>query len=202
MELTYFLKGILIGFAMAIPLGPIGVMCIRKTLTDGKIYAMVIGLGAATADMLYGSVAAFGLTIISSTLISYKIWIRLIGGAMLLLLGAKIFFSKPKTSQAQNNDQSILRTYLSTIFLTLTNPFTIFAFIAVFNSLGLGSGLSYFSASTLVFGIFIGSSAWFFLLSSVVTIFRKRIDLSGLVWVNRAAGLLVIISGLITIINN
>lgn len=202
MELTYFLKGIIIGFAMAIPLGPIGVMCIRKTLTDGKVYAMVIGLGAATADMLYGSVAAFGLTIISSTLISYKIWIRLIGGALLLLLGAKIFFSKPKTSQVQNSDQSILRTYLSTAFLTLTNPFTIFAFIAVFNSLGLGSGLSYFSASTLVFGIFIGSSAWFFLLSSVVTIFRKKIDLSGLVWVNRAAGLLVIISGLITIIKN
>jgi len=202
MELTYFLKGIVIGFAMAIPLGPIGVMCIRKTLTERKIYAIAIGFGAATADLLYGSVAAFGLTMISSTLVTYKVWIRLIGGALLLLLGVKIFFSKPKTIVEQNNNKSVLRTYLSTVFLTLTNPFTIFAFIAVFNSLGLGSGLSYFSAATLVFGIFIGSSAWFFLLSSGVTIFKKRLNLSALMWVNRVAGLLVIISGLITIINN
>ncbi|MDP2038853.1 MAG: LysE family transporter [Ignavibacteria bacterium] len=202
MELTFFLKGIVIGFAMAIPLGPIGVMCIRKTLTDRKIYAVVIGLGAATADMLYGSVAAFGLTMISSTLVTYRIWIRLIGGILLLILGVKIFFSKPKTIDEQNNNKSILRTYLSTVFLTLTNPFTIFAFIAVFNSLGLGSGLSYFSAATLVIGIFIGSSAWFFLLSSGVTIFKKRLNLSALKWVNRAAGVLVLISGLITILTH
>ena len=167
-----------------------------------KIYAVAIGFGAATADLLYGSVAAFGLTMISSTLVTYKIWIRLIGGALLLLLGVKIFFSKPKTIDEQNNNKSVLRTYLSTVFLTLTNPFTIFAFIAVFNSLGLGSGLSYFSAATLVFGIFIGSSAWFFLLSSGVTIFKKRLNLSALMWVNRAAGVLVLISGLITIVTH
>lgn len=85
MDLTFILKGILIGFAMAIPLGPIGIICIRKTLTEGRLRGLIIGLGAATADLLYACIAAFGLTIISDTLNSQRIWIRLIGGALLLL---------------------------------------------------------------------------------------------------------------------
>jgi len=201
MELTIFLKGILIGFAMAVPVGPIGIMCIRKTLTEGHLRGLIIGLGAATADLLYGCVAAFGLTVISNTLVSQRIWIRLVGGTLLLFLGIRTFRAHPADPKLHINSSGIFRSYLTTVFLTLTNPLTIFAFIAVFAVLGLGTGLGYFSASTLVAGVFIGSSLWFLFLSTSVTLFRKKLDLIGLRWVNKIAGVLIIISGVIVIVS-
>jgi threonine/homoserine/homoserine lactone efflux protein len=201
MEFTFFLKGIFIGFAMAVPVGPIGIMCIRKTLTVGRLRGLIIGFGAATADMLYGCVAAFGLSVISDTLVSQRIWIRLVGGALLLFLGVRTFRGRPADPKNPINSNGILRSYLTTVFLTLTNPLTIFAFIAVFAALGLGEGFSYFSASALVVGVFIGSFLWFLILSSGVTLFRKKLDLVGLQWVNRIAGILIIISGVIAIVS-
>jgi threonine/homoserine/homoserine lactone efflux protein len=203
MELTIFLKGIFIGFAMAVPVGPIGIMCIRKTLTEGRLRGLIIGLGAATADFFYGCVAAFGLTIISDTLVSQRIWIRLAGGALLLFLGVRTFRAKPSDPKTRFKipNSGKLRSYLYTVFLTLTNPLTIFAFIAIFAALGLGNGLRYFSASALVAGVFIGSCLWFLLLSSAVTLFKKRLDLVGLQWVNRIAGILIILSGIIVMVS-
>lgn len=201
MNFTIFLKGIFIGFAMAVPVGPIGIMCIRKTLTEGRLRGLIIGLGAATADLLYGCVAAFGLTFIEDTLINQRIWIRLVGGALLLFLGVRTFRSEPSDpkSRFKIHSSGMLGSYLYTVLLTLTNPLTIFAFIAVFAALGLGNGLRYFSASALVAGVFIGSCLWFLLLSSGVTLFRNKLDVVGLRWVNRIAGVLIIISGLIAI---
>jgi threonine/homoserine/homoserine lactone efflux protein len=201
MALADFLKGIIIGFAMAVPIGPIGIMCIRKTLTEGRLRGMIIGLGAATADLFYGCVTAFGLTVISDTLNSERFWFRLVGGALLLFLGLRTFRARPADPKVPLNNSGMLRSYLTTVFLTLTNPVTIFAFIAVFASLGLGNGLSYFSASALVTGVFIGSALWFLLLSSGVTLFRKKLDKSGLRWVNRIAGILIIIPGIIAIVS-
>lgn len=166
MDYIFFLKGIAIGFAMAIPVGPIGILCIRKTLAEGRLRGLVIGLGAATADLFYASVAAFGLTFISDTLISQKFWICLVGGELLLFLGIRIFRAIPKAPQIPINNNGILRSYTKTVFLTLTNPLTIFAFLAVFAALGLDSELKYFSASILVAGVFIGSCLWFLILSS------------------------------------
>lgn len=199
MDFAFFLKGIAIGFAMAVPVGPIGIMCIRKTLTEGRLRGLIIGLGAATADFFYGSVAAFGLTIISDTLNSQRIWIRLVGGALLLFLGLKIFRKLPPDPNLPINSNGILRSYLTTVFLTLTNPLTIFAFIAVFTALNLSAGLGYFSASVLVTGVFVGSCLWFLILSSGTLFFRKKLNLVGLRWVNKIAGILIIISGLIAI---
>ncbi|MFH1195356.1 MAG: LysE family transporter [bacterium] len=201
MELTIFLKGMVIGFAMAVPVGPIGIMCIRKTLTEGRLRGLIIGLGAATADLLYGCVAAFGLTIISNTLVNQKVWIRLIGGALLLFLGIRTFRAQPTDPKIQIRNGGILRSYLTTVFLTLTNPLTVFSFIAVFAALGLGNGLSYFSASALVAGVFIGSASWFLLLSSGVTLFRNKFDSAGLRWVNKIAGILIILSGVYAVVS-
>jgi threonine/homoserine/homoserine lactone efflux protein len=197
MEFTYFLKGIAIGFVMAIPVGPIGILCIRKTLTEGRLRGLVIGLGAATADLFYASVAAFGLTFISDTLVSQRFWIRLVGGALLLFLGIKIFRALPTDPKIRINNGGVLRSYLTTVFLTLTNPLTIFAFLAVFAALGFDSELAYFSASVLVIGVFIGSCLWFVLLISGTKLFKNKLDLDGLRWVNRIAGILITISGLI-----
>lgn len=199
MEIFFFLKGILIGFIMAIPLGPIGIMCIRKTLTEGRMRGLVVGFGAASADLLYGTVAAFGLTVISNTLFNQRIWIRLVGGAVILFLGVRTFVKQPDDPNLPVSRSGILRSYLTTLLLTLTNPFTIFAFLAVFTTLGLGKGLGYLSATTLVTGIFFGSFLWFLLLNSGVILFRKKLDLTGLKWVNRITGVLIMISGVITI---
>lgn len=200
MILTFLFKGILIGFAMAIPVGPIGIMCIRKTLTAGRLYGLIIGLGAATADLLYSCIAAFGLTFISDILNSQRILIRLIGGALLLFLGIRIYRAQPSNPKLDIKDSGMLKSYLTTVFLTLTNPLTIFVFIAIFAALGLGEGLSYFSASVLVVGVFIGSSLWFVILSSGVTLFRNKLNLVGLQWVNRIAGLLIILAGAISFV--
>ena len=199
MAFIIFLKGIFIGFAMAVPLGPIGIMCIRRTLTEGRLRGLIIGLGAATADFLYGCIAAFGITIISDTLVSQRIWIRLVGGALLLYLGVRTFRKIPADPKIPINNSGILRTYLTAFLITLTNPLTIFAFLAVFAALGLGSDLSNFSESALVAGVFIGSGLWFLSLSSGVILFRKKLDLVGLGWVNKIAGVLIIFSGIIVI---
>ena len=201
MELTIFLKGILIGFAMAVPVGPIGIMCIRRTLTDGRLRGLMIGLGTATADLLYACVAAFGLTIVSDAIVTERTWIRLVGGSFLLFLGVRTFRAHPADPKALVNSSGLLGSYLSTGFLTLTNPTTIFAFIAVFAALGLGDELSIVSASTLVIGVFIGSGLWFLFLSSGVIFFRKKLDIIGLRWVNRIAGILIILSGIIAIVS-
>jgi len=199
MELTFFLKGIAIGFVMAIPIGPIGIMCIRKTLTEGRLSGLIIGLGAATADLFYGCVAVFGLTIISDTLNNQRIWIRIVGSALLFFLGIKTFRAQPKDPKLKISGSGRLRSYFTVVILTLTNPLTIFAFIAVFAAFGLGDGLRFFSAVVLVAGVFIGSCLWFFLLTSGTILFRKKLDLVGLKWVNKIAGILIIISGLIVI---
>ncbi len=201
MEQTIFLKGIIIGFSMAVPVGPIGIMCIRKTLDDGPLRGLMIGLGAATADLLYACVAAFGLTVISNVIATEGIWIRLVGGVFLLYLGVRTFRAHPADPKVPIKSTGMLRSYLYTVFLTLTNPTTIFAFIAVFAALGLGNELSIFSASTLVIGVFIGSNLWFLFLSSGVTFFRKQLDIVGLRWVNRIAGVLIIISGVIAVLS-
>lgn len=201
MDLKLLVEGIIIGFAMAVPIGPIGIICIRKTLTEGRMRGLIIGLGAATADMLYGSIAAFGLTVISDTLLSQRIWIRLIGGALLLFLGVRTFRAQPKDPNLQIQNSGRFRSYFTTIFLTFTNPLTVFAFIAVFAALGLGNGLSFLSASVLVAGVFTGSFLWFLSLSSGATFFRRKLDMVGMRWVNKIAGILIIISGVIAIVS-
>ena len=117
MEFAIFFKGICIGFALAVPIGPIGIMCIRKTITEGRIRGLVIGLGAATADLIYGLIAAFGLTVISSTLDSQRILIRLVGGILFLFLGLKAFRTRPVKTNFSIDKRSFLKIYFSTIFL-------------------------------------------------------------------------------------
>jgi len=197
MEMTIFLKGLAIGFAMAVPIGPIGIMCIRKTLTEGHVAGLVIGLGAATADSFFSGVAAFGLTVISALIDSQRVMMRLIGGTFLLYLGVRTFLAQPVDPTVSRSNGGRLKSFLSTALLTLTNPLTIFAFIAVFAALGLGDGLSVISEWTLVLGVFTGSCLWFLLLSSGATLFRRRIDSGGLKSVNRISGVLIIISAVI-----
>ncbi len=195
MEPIFFLKGLIIGFGMAVPIGPVGVLCIRKTLIGGHLRGLVIGLGAATADSLFGSIAAFGLTFVSDVITSQHFWLRLVGGGILLFLGIRTFRAKRKDPVIPYENRGLLGSYISAFLLVLTNPVTIFAFVAVFAAFGLGHKLFVVSACILVLGVFTGSGLWFLVLSYVATIFRKKLDSDGLRWVNRIAGVLIILSG-------
>jgi threonine/homoserine/homoserine lactone efflux protein len=195
MEPIFFLKGLIIGFGMAVPIGPVGILCIRKTLVGGHLRGLIIGLGAATADSIFGSIAAFGLTFVSDVIASQHFWLRLVGGGILLFLGIRTFRAKRKDPVVPYENKGMLGSYLSAFLLVLTNPVTIFAFVAVFAAFGLGHKLFIVSACILVIGVFTGSGLWFLILSYVATTFRKKLDSDGLRWVNRIAGVLIILSG-------
>lgn len=201
MEHSFFLKGLIIGFSLAVPIGPIGILCIRKTLAKGHLFGLVVGAGAATADAIYGCIAAFGLTVVSDLLISQELWLRLVGGVFLLFLGVKTFLAHPEEQSTPANGKGLLGSYLSTFLLTLTNPLTIIAFIGIFAALGLGNGLSYVTAWTLVLGVFTGSCCWFLSLSYSVTLFRKKFNSVGIRWLNKISGVLIIIFGVIAILS-
>ena len=145
MEPIFFIKGLIIGFAMAVPIGPIGIMCIRKTLAEGHSRGLIIGLGAATADSIYGGIAAFGLTFISDLIATQHFWVSLVGGGLLLFLGIRIFGAKRKSTLVSYEKNGLLGSYISAFFLALTNPVTLFAFVAVFAAFGLGHRLVFIS---------------------------------------------------------
>ncbi len=188
------------GFSIAAPVGPIGVLCIRRTISNGRLSGLVSGLGAATADGMYGCVAAFGLTFISSFLVSQQFWLRLIGGAFLCYLGVKTLLSHPAEQAASAGSTSVWGDYLSTFFLTVTNPMTILSFAAVFAGMGLASASGgYDTAGLLVLGVVIGSALWWLCLSGIVGIFRQKFNTSGLIWVNRISGLIIIGFGLLAL---
>ncbi len=186
------LKGLIIGFSIAAPVGPIGVLCIRRTLSEGRVSGLVSGLGAATADAIYGSIAGFGLAFISNFLVGQQGWLRLIGGLFLCYLGLKTFLAKPVEQTALAKGIGLVGAYVSTFFLTLTNPMTIISFAAIFTGLGLaGTRGNYAAAGVLVLGVFIGSALWWLILSGGVGIFREKFNPHGLQWVNRISGAII-----------
>ena len=200
-DLSLLLRGFLIGFSIAAPVGPIGVLCIRRTLAEGRLYGLLSGLGAASADTLYGLVAALGLTLISTFLIEQANWLRLIGGGYLCYLGVKTMLSQPAQQAAQAQGRGLLGAYTSTLFLTLTNPLTIFAFAAIFAGVGAatigatGEGGSTGGALLVVLGVFLGSSAWWTILVTFTGIFRSKLTTGGLRWVNRVSGAFILAFG-------
>ena len=197
------LRGLVIGFSIAAPVGPIGVLCIRRTLAGGRAAGFAAGLGAATADALYGAVAGFGLTVVSTALVGRQGWLRLIGGAFLCWRGARTFLARPAEAAAQAaGGAGLLGAYASTLVLTLTNPMTILSFAAVFAGLGLGAaGGGYGAAAVLVLGVFAGSALWWLALSGAVGLLRHRVTPRGLRWVNRASGTIIAGFGLLALLS-
>jgi len=155
MPFRLLLRGMIIGFSIAAPVGSIGILCIRRTLARGRRSGLLSGLGAATADAVYGAIAAFGLTALSQALIRQQIWLRPIGGAFLIFLGLRVFVRQTGSESEPSRRLSSAGAFVSTFALTITNPVTILAFAAVFAGLGLGSASpSYLSASMVVLGVF------------------------------------------------
>jgi len=173
--MTLFLKGLLFGFLLAATVGPMWVLCFRRTLAQGALAGFASGMGIAVADGLYGAVAAFGLTAISGFLLEHADWIGLAGGVFLLYLGVKCLVAVPLEPQEMRQERTSLpAAFLSTLGLTLANPPTILAFVAIFAGLGLVAS-DYASASLVVLGVFLGSASWWLLLAAGAGRLRARV---------------------------
>jgi threonine/homoserine/homoserine lactone efflux protein len=200
MDFGLFLRGLIIGFSIAAPVGPIGILCIRRTLSEGRASGFLSGLGAATADALYGAVAGFGLTIISGFLVDQRYWIQLIGGVFLLALGVKTLRSVPAERAAAASGAGLAASYASTLLLTLTNPMTILSFAGIFAGLGVAdTGGDLAAAALLVLGVFIGSGAWWLLLSGGVGLMREKLPAGALRWANRLSGTILLAFGAVAV---
>jgi threonine/homoserine/homoserine lactone efflux protein len=189
MDFGFFLKGFLIGISIAAPVGPIGLLTIRRTLAFGRIAGFMSGLGAATADAVFGSIAAFGITAISSVLIGAKVYLGVVGGVFLVYLGWQTFVSKPAENTAESRASSLGVIYVSTFALVLTNPISILYFTAIISSVGAAGNLV--SASFMVFGVFLGSVMWWFFLSFIASLLKTRINSTNLKLVNQVSGIII-----------
>ncbi len=188
-----FLKGLLLGFSIAAPVGPIGLLCIRRSLAHGRLAGFVSGLGAATADACYGLVAALGLTAITHALVGHRAWLQLGGGIFLLYLGIATLRARPPAAEARVAPAPNLSTaYLTILVLTLTNPMTILSFLGIFAGLGVGASTGgAWPACRLVAGVFLGSATWWLLLGSAAGWLGRRLDHGGLRILNLASGLVI-----------
>ncbi|HTB05618.1 MAG TPA: LysE family translocator [Bacteroidia bacterium] len=189
--LSYLFKGIIIGLSIAAPVGPIGVLCIKRTLSEGMVSGFVTGLGAAAADTIYGIVAAFGITAITNALVAQQMWIHTIGGMFLLYLGFRIVTGNPANEAAKAESKSLLWNFISTFFLTLTNPTTVLSFMAVFAGIGIGTS-GYMSSAIVAGGVCLGSVLWWFILSGIMSRLRSKVNDSMLIWIKRLSGMIIV----------
>lgn len=196
--LAIFLKGLGIGVAIAAPVGPVGVLCLRRSLAQGWVMGMVSGLGAATADALYGVAAALGASWISQLFLGHQSWLGLFGGGFICFLGLKTFLARPADQQERIGVADIVNAWVSTFFLTLTNPLTVIAFVTIFAGMGLGHATSHsgYLTALLVIGVFAGSVLWWAVLATLAGFARKGVNLRILVWINRGTGVLLVLMGM------
>lgn len=203
--LIMFIKAVLAGLAIAAPVGPVGVICIQRTLHEGRMAGLIAGFGAACADAVFGIIAAFGVAAVTDWMLSHRSLLELVGGGLLLLLAIRVYTKKPRQKELRAEPRTHLAAFASTFALTITNPITILAFAAVFASLGLGlESLDLTGASILVGGVFLGSSLWWIGLAASAGLLRNRLSDGNMTWLNRGSGLLIgafgvyaLVSGLI-----
>jgi threonine/homoserine/homoserine lactone efflux protein len=196
-DIATLARGFLLGFSIAAVLGPIGVLCVRRTLASGFAVGLLSGMGAATADAVYASLAAFGVTALTALLVEQRLWLRLVGGVFLLYLGVRTLRSTPARHAATTGSaRGLAGAYGSTLLLTLSNPMTIMSFVGIFAGLGLGIVDGMTGAGLLVLGVFVGSAAWWLVLASGVTALRTRLSPGVFRAVNVASGLVIAAFGL------
>jgi len=195
--LDLLIRGLVAGFIIAAPVGPVNVLCISRTLSKGWRSGLVSGLGAATADALYGCIAGFSITFVIQFLIREEFWIRLFGGIFLVLIGVS-YFKRPPSLSTEGEERSGESDYASTLLLNLTNPTTVLSFLAVLAALGMSDSRTSWLSLLLVVGIFCGSMLWWVVLISVINRVRDRFNDRAVLWMNRIAGVAIGGFGVVT----
>ena len=198
MDVTLVIKGAIVGFVVATPAGPIAMLCIHRTLDEGRLSGIATGLGAALADTALGALAALGVTFVTDVIASDQVYLRLAGGLVLCVLGAAAFVRRPKIGTIVEDHLSLLRSFASAFALTIVNPLTIVAFLAIFTGLGLGGITAHrLDAMTLILGVFAGAAAFWMLLAVGTALFRDRFTDKGLLWMTRGSGIVILTFGLV-----
>lgn len=197
------LEGMIVGFSASVPLGPIGVLCIQRTLQRGRLAGFFSGLGAAISDTIYAVIAGFSLSFIVAFIEEQIFWIQIFGAVILFLLGAHIYRSNPAVQlrRQRRSKSSYLQDFVSTFLLTISNPLALFLFIAFFAGFGVvapNSGLA--GQLVLILGVFLGATTWWLLLTSVVGLFRQAVNLRRLYWINKIAGATIIVLVLVGLV--
>lgn len=196
-----FLNGIIFGLVLAAPVGPVGVLCVQRTLTEGRMHGLLSGLGAAVGDALYGAVAAFGVGAVAGWITGHQSLVRTAGGLLLLALAANSAFAKPKKPKQKViekvHTESLVRDFLSTFFLAITNPITLIVFAGLLAALGDADLVASRGAAVwLVLGVFVGSAAWWLALSAAAGFFRDYIERGFQRGVNRVSAVVLCVFGI------
>lgn len=192
-----FFKGLLIGIIIALPFGPIGVMCMQHSVIRGMTYGLVAGLGAALADAMFGALAGFGVSMSSEFLEANQILLQIIGAVFLCFLGVKSYFSLPKSVAEVEDSESFQKIFAGTFILTLTNPFTLLCFAGIYTGLGIClSGEGVLATLVLSAGVFVGSAFWWILISFGMSLLKHKVDLKWVGNINRISGIVLICFGL------
>lgn len=199
MLISFLLKGLLVGVVIAVPVGPVGILCIRRTILDGRLAGLFSGLGAASADSVFGIIAGFGLTVISDSLFYYQDFLRIGAAAFLLYVGITSLTSDPLGRRRTEDDpQSLFGDFASTFVLTITNPVTILSFIAIFGAIGFtGEEATMTHAVILVAGVWCGSFLWWIGLIAAAGLLRLSFQRRHLVWINRGSGSVLVAAGVL-----
>ena len=197
MLFVFLLKGIAVGIVIAVPVGPVGVLCVRRTIFDGRLFGFLSGLGAASADTIFGIVAGFGLTVVSDLLLDYQSWLRTAGGLFLVYIGGSALRKRiGRCETPETSAENLLSAYLSTFALTITNPVTILAFLGIFAGVGFtGEEATLARAGMLIAGVLLGSLIWWLGISLGAGLFRQSIGERHLVLLNRISGGILTLSG-------
>jgi threonine/homoserine/homoserine lactone efflux protein len=204
MGLELFWNGFIVGLMVSIPLGPIGVLCVQRTLNKGRRSGFISGMGAAVADTIFSIVAGLGVNYIIRFIREQHIYFQIFGGLIVIFLGIHIFYTNPvrQLRLQRMNKNKLSYDFFSVFFLTITNPMAIFFFLAMFAGIHIASDFSgIFNLSSLVIGVLAGSSAWWFLLSSFVNFWRHRFRLKIIWWMNKVAGVLIFFLGILAILS-
>ena len=203
MEYGILFQGIVIGLSIAAPIGPIGILCIQRSISRGSLHGFVSGLGAAGADAVYGAIAAFGIAVVTTALIALRFWLTIMGGLFLCYLGIRVFSTKPPQGTETDGRSSLFSDLATAFGLTLANPMTILSFGAVYIGMGVNQiGDLRLSATFFVLGIFLGSALWWFILSNAAGFFRKRIGPKVFLIINKASGLIILGFGVFLILGS
>ena len=202
MELNLLIRGLIIGLVISIPIGPLGILCIQRTINKGRTSGFLSGMGIATADTIFALIAGLGISFIINFLKEQQLNFQILGGIVIISLGIKIFFANPIKQFRMRRKQkgNLFEDFFSVLLLALSNPITALVFVSLFAGLNLfGDPENHFNAITVIGGIFIGTTFSWFILSTVINMFRSRFRLRRLFWLNRITGGIIFLIGLMTI---
>ncbi|HEY4135958.1 MAG TPA: LysE family transporter [Alphaproteobacteria bacterium] len=199
---TMFWKGLLVGVIIAAPVGPVAVMCIHRAIAQGKLAGYVSGFGAACADAIYGAIAAFSVGFLMGPLLNHNAWVRFAGGTLLCLIGLRAMLTRRTPPPATRDREKLFSDFASAFVVTLTNPTTVISFAAIFAAINIPHIADHPRlGAVLTFGVLLGATLWWFLLTTVAALFHGRVTERGMLWITRVSGVVIFAFGALLLLS-